>query len=82
MLKKTLLTGSLIAFAIGFSDYGEAAQWGLGRPLGATLLALALIVMFLEEATANYDLEEQRKMAALEKPAQAAPAMGGILRTT
>jgi hypothetical protein len=82
MLKKILFTGSLIAFAIGFSDYGEASQWGLGLPLGATLLALTLIVMFLEEAVANYDAEEKQKMADLEKPAPAKPAFGRLLQAS
>ena len=68
MLKKILFVLSIIAFGIGFSDIGEASQWGLGLPAGAILLALSFIVMVLEKEMALYDEEESHKPTA-SKPA-------------
>ncbi|EEF62866.1 hypothetical protein [Pedosphaera parvula] len=70
MLKKILLTCSLIALGIGFSDVGEASQWGLGRPLGAVFFILYFIVMLLEKESALYDAEQRRNT---EKPRQSSP---------
>jgi hypothetical protein len=74
MLKKILLSCSLISFAIAFSDIGTASQWGVSRPLGAVLLLLSIIVMLLEKETALYDAEERKKMAGLSKSAAGSPA--------
>jgi hypothetical protein len=71
MLKKILLTLSIIAFGTGFIDIGEVSQWGLGLPVGAILLALSFIAMVLEKEMALYDDEESRKPTA-SKPASSA----------
>ncbi|MDB6067982.1 MAG: hypothetical protein JWR26_4190 [Pedosphaera sp.] len=82
MLKKVLLTCSLTAFAIGFSDVGEAPQWGLGRPLGAVFFILFLIVMLLEKETALYD-EEERLKSSVSKPVPTAePEAHGAWQTS
>jgi hypothetical protein len=61
MLKKILFACSMISFVIGFNDLGKAPQWDLGRPLGAVLFILFLIVTLLEKETALYDLQESGK---------------------
>ena len=61
MLKKVLLSVSLIALAIGFCGIGQASQWGVSLPFGAVFFILFFIVTLLEKETALYDAEEQRK---------------------
>jgi hypothetical protein len=63
MLKKILLSVSLIALTIGFCGIGQASQWGVSLPLGAVFFILFFIVTLLEKETALYDAEEQRKSA-------------------
>jgi hypothetical protein len=82
MLKKVLLTGSLIALAIGFSDFGEACQWALALPLGAVCFILYFIVMLLEKETALYDAEQHQAPANLKPSRNEQPAARHVLRTT
>lgn len=63
MLKKLLLSGSLIALAISASGFGTASQWGVAAPLSAVLFILFFIVTLLEKETALYDAEHRQKQA-------------------
>ncbi len=79
-IKTILLTVSLVAFAIGFSDGGESTFWYMGRPLGAVFFILFFILTLLER---EYDLldeqnraEEAKRSALARKPA-ASPAKPG-----
>jgi hypothetical protein len=67
MLKKILLAFSSIALAIGFSNVGEASQWGVGLPLGAVFFILFFIVTLLEKEAALYDAEQLQKSANLSR---------------
>lgn len=81
MLKKILLACSVIAFAIGFSDIGEASQWGAGVPLGAVFFILFFIVTVLEKEAALYDAEEREKFEK-QRASISSPAGGRGSRTS
>ena len=63
--KNILLTLSLAAFAIGFSDLQENMLFWAGRPVGALLFGMYLIMLVLEDATALYDKQESEKRAQI-----------------
>jgi len=56
---KILLAISLSAFALGFTNI----LWGLGIPVGAILFGLFLISKMPEKETAQYDQEQQFRLA-------------------
>lgn len=60
-LKNILLTLSLVAFAIGFSDFQENMFFWSGRPVGAILFGLYMIFMVLEKPSALFDQQEEKK---------------------
>lgn len=68
--KNILLTVSLVAFAIGFSDLHENLLFWMGRPVGAILFGIYMIFLMLEDATANYNREEAEKSARIGHSAQ------------
>lgn len=63
-LKNIILTLSLAAFAVGFSDLRENAIFWLGRPVGALLFGIYMILLVLEGATDLYDKQEAQKTTA------------------
>lgn len=63
--KNILLTLSLAAFAIGFSDLHENMIFWSGRPVGAILFVLYMIFLVLEEPSALFDQQEKEKLARI-----------------
>jgi hypothetical protein len=63
---KILLTLSLIAFVLGFTDI----LWGFGRPVGAICFGLFLISKMLEKEAALYDQEQALRLAEATRASQ------------
>jgi hypothetical protein len=60
-----LLALALMEFAIGFSDFRPTTFFYLGRPMGAILLGLFLVVQLLERESAL--LDEQNRAVVLDQ---------------
>ena len=63
--KNIALAISLIAFAIGFSDFRENMFFWMGRPVGAIAFIIFFIFALLEKEYALLDEQERTKFAAL-----------------
>jgi uncharacterized membrane protein YtjA (UPF0391 family) len=74
--KYIFLTVSLIAFAIGFSDAQATTLFDLGRPVGAILFGLFLIVQVFEKESAL--LDEQMAAEAAQRRNLPDQKSGGI----
>ena len=61
---KLLLTISLSALALGFTDI----LWGLGMPVGAVCFGLFMISRLLEKETVLFEEEQQLRLAELMRP--------------
>ena len=65
------LTISLIAFAIGFSDFQENMVLWLSRPVGAILLIVYFIFNLLEKESALLDEQERVKFDSFKNATEA-----------
>ena len=66
-VKNIALTIKLVAFGIGFSDAGESIFWFMGRPAGAILFCVFLILTLLEKEMALLDQELRAEQEEMEK---------------
>ncbi len=60
---KTLLTISLVMFALGFTDI----LWGIGRPFGAIFFGLFLVSKLLEKEVALFDQEQRVNLTSAQR---------------
>jgi hypothetical protein len=79
---KILLTISITAFALCFTEAGSNLGWGILRPVGAVAFIAFFITNLLAKEMALYDQEERAKQGQAEhfrkKSPRAVPSLRGV----